>query len=116
MEKKKSALLVVFAMFTCFTAVSCSSQAGGINGEEASKSAESPVIRIVVNSLGMSFPEGMDANNNPYLAYIEKNTGVQVNVTLPSLNGYDEKLNVIMTSGSLRTCSTRAVHPGLLTL
>ncbi|MDD9268132.1 extracellular solute-binding protein [Paenibacillus sp. GCM10023248] len=87
--------LAVLSIAVVFTATSCGTQAGDNKGDQASP----PLIRIVANSLGMSFPEGMDAGHNPYLAYIEQNTGVQVNVTLPPLNGYDEKLNVIMTSG-----------------
>jgi putative aldouronate transport system substrate-binding protein len=85
------------AALACCLAAGCGLQAGGRNGGD--EAAAKPAIRIVVNSLGMSFPEGMDENRNPYLAYIEKNAGVQVNVSLPPLNGYDEKLNVIMTSG-----------------
>ncbi|SEB53462.1 extracellular solute-binding protein [Paenibacillus sp. GP183] len=98
-KRKKAAVFAILAMLASFTTAGCSFQAGGKNGKEASNAADAPVIRIVVNSLGLGFPEGMDENNNPYLTYIEKNTGVQVNVTLPPLNGYDEKLNVIMTSG-----------------
>ncbi|MBD0382972.1 extracellular solute-binding protein [Paenibacillus sedimenti] len=95
MLKRKTA----FALLVCFTAAGCSLPAGEKNIEVDSSAAKNEAIRIVVNSLGMGFPENMDENNNPYLNYIEKNTGVQVNVTLPPLNGYDEKLNVIMTSG-----------------
>lgn len=97
--RSKSSGLVALVIVTCFTASGCSMQAEIRNGSETGQKDKTPVIRIVVNSLGMIFPEGMDENNNPYLAYIEKNTGVQVGVTLPPLNGYDEKLNVIMTSG-----------------
>lgn len=79
-----------------FFATGCSFGGGGQN-DAAGQS--DPAVRIVVNSLGQTFPSGMDENANPYLDYIEKNTGVRVNVALPPLNGYDERLNVIMTSG-----------------
>ncbi|MDQ0875560.1 putative aldouronate transport system substrate-binding protein [Paenibacillus sp. V4I3] len=96
MKRNSAAIL---ALLTCFATVGCSFPEWSKNQDKVSEAVQEPVIRIVVNSLGMNFPEGMDENNNPYLNYIEKNIGVQVYVTLPPLNGYDEKLNVIMTSG-----------------
>ena len=96
MKRNSAALL---ALLTCFATAGCSFPEWSKNQDKVSEAVQEPVIRIVVNSLGMNFPEGMDENNNPYLNYIKKNIGVQVNVTLPPLNGYDEKLNVIMTSG-----------------
>ncbi|MFB7813925.1 extracellular solute-binding protein [Paenibacillus chitinolyticus] len=57
-------------------------------------------ISIVTNAIGMSFPQGLDENNNPYLRYIEKNTGLNIKVTLPPQDVYPEKLNVIMASGN----------------
>lgn len=96
MNRKKAAILVLLA---CCTTAGCSFLNEAKNEAIRLEAAKEPIIRIVVNSLGMNFPEGMDENHNPYLSYIEKNIGVQVNVTLPPLNGYDEKLNVIMTSG-----------------
>ncbi|RTE03975.1 extracellular solute-binding protein [Paenibacillus whitsoniae] len=96
MKKKTAALMLITA--STLTA-GCSSHPLGLSDDTAAKTANNNGIRIVVNSLGMIFPEGMDENHNPYLSYIEKNTGVNVNVTLPPLNGYDEKLNVIMASG-----------------
>ncbi|GGI45179.1 lipoprotein LipO [Paenibacillus marchantiophytorum] len=98
MTKRKQFVHVILTWITCLTVSGCSYQENG-NLSASSPNAKAPAIRIVANSLGLNFPEGMDANNNPYLAYIEKNTGVEVSVTLPPLNGYDEKLNVIMTSG-----------------
>ncbi|NRF92965.1 extracellular solute-binding protein [Paenibacillus frigoriresistens] len=96
MKRKSAAIL---ALLTCFATAGCSFLEWSKYEDKVKVAVQEPVIRIVVNSLGMNFPEGMDENNNPYLTYIEKNIGVQVNVTLPPLNGYDEKLNVIMTSG-----------------
>jgi putative aldouronate transport system substrate-binding protein len=95
MKRMKTAILVILA---CCSTAGCAFPNLAMNEENKVDTANEPAIRIVVNSLGMNFPEGMDENHNPYLSYIEKNIGVQVNVTLPPLNGYDEKLNVIMAS------------------
>ncbi|MDQ1914187.1 extracellular solute-binding protein [Paenibacillus sp. GD4] len=89
----------VFAVLGVIGIAGCSFPLNEKYSGETSETIRKPVIKIVVNSLGMTFPDGMDPNSNPYLDYIENNTGVEVNVTLPPLNGYDEKLNVIMTSG-----------------
>ncbi|WP_010270585.1 extracellular solute-binding protein [Paenibacillus senegalensis] len=62
---------------------------------------QSNQLHIVINSMGLSFPEGFDENNNPYLDYIEKHTGLEIMVTLPPLEGYTDKLNLIMSSGQL---------------
>lgn len=95
--KRQNATIMLLLL--SFSTVGCSLPNVAINEETKSNAASEPNIRIVANSLGMNFPAGMDENHNPYLDYIEKNIGVQVNVMLPPLNGYDEKLNVIMTSG-----------------
>lgn len=57
-------------------------------------------VTIVVNSLGLTFPEGLDENHNPYLDYIEQHTNLDINVVMPPNEGYQEKLNVIMSSGN----------------
>lgn len=55
-------------------------------------------ITIAVSSLGMGFPNGMNENQNPYLDYLEKNTNLEINVMLPPLESYEEKLNLLLTS------------------
>ncbi|OCT12234.1 peptide permease [Paenibacillus pectinilyticus] len=96
MKSKKMA--VILLLVSCST-TGCSVPNLANTKDAQSVAAAKPSIRIVANSLGMNFPDGMDENHNPYLDYMEKKIGVQVNVTLPPLNGYDEKLNVIMASG-----------------
>ncbi|MGZ9586401.1 extracellular solute-binding protein [Paenibacillus marinisediminis] len=72
----------------------------GIGGSrETSKNL--PSISIVINNLGMSFPYGMDENNNPYLKYIEERSGTNIQVTILPPEVYKEKLDVIMSSGKL---------------
>ena len=64
------------------------------------KNPNSVRISMVVDNSKRSFPEGMDINENPYLDYIESNTGIDIQLTAPPFNGYQEKLNVIMASGN----------------
>ncbi|WP_438350696.1 extracellular solute-binding protein [Paenibacillus sp. FA6] len=63
--------------------------------------SDRPEISIVINNLGMTFPSGMDENDNPYLNYIENMNGLEIKVNTPSPEVYEEKLDVIMTSGNL---------------
>ncbi|GIP31603.1 extracellular solute-binding protein [Paenibacillus sp. J2TS4] len=76
---------------------------GGDDGKSERKHGILPhqKIRIVINSLGYTFPEGMNENNNPYLDYIKEGTNLDIDVVLPPIDAYHEMLNVIMTSGDL---------------
>ncbi|WP_245640093.1 extracellular solute-binding protein [Paenibacillus dakarensis] len=58
-------------------------------------------INIVISNLGMTFPPGMDENDNRYLNYIEDRIGIDIQVNTPPPEVYDEKLDVIMSSGNL---------------
>ncbi|GGD59462.1 extracellular solute-binding protein [Paenibacillus nasutitermitis] len=70
-------------------------------GLNDSSSHEKPAISIVISNLGMTFPAGMDENNNPYLNYIEKMNDLDIKVSTPPPEVYEEKLDVIMSSGNL---------------
>ncbi|WP_223869536.1 extracellular solute-binding protein [Paenibacillus sabuli] len=58
-------------------------------------------VEIVINDLGLTFPDGMDENTNPYIAYVREETELDVRVELPPSEVYEEKLNAIMASGKL---------------
>jgi len=58
-------------------------------------------ISMVINDLGMVFPDGSDENDNPYINYIKERTGLDLRVSIPPQEVYEEKLNVIMASGNL---------------
>lgn len=58
-------------------------------------------IHIVISNLGMTFPAGMDENDNRYLSYIEEQTRLDIQVYTPPPEVYNEKLDVIMSSGDL---------------
>ncbi|WJH33458.1 extracellular solute-binding protein [Paenibacillus sp. CC-CFT747] len=94
LRKTVSFILVLLPVFSTGCTVL------GPSSPQASPNEKSREIKIVANSLGVAFPKGTDVNHNPYVDYIEKETGIRLNVTLPPLNGYDEKLNLIMGSGT----------------
>lgn len=58
-------------------------------------------IKMVVNNGKITFPEGMDANNNPYLTYIEDNTDIDIEMIVPPSRGYQEMIDVYMTSSQV---------------
>jgi len=78
----------------------CNVPASEKNREEQHKGAAKS-IGIVISNLGMTFPIGMDENDNRYLNYIEAQTGLDIKITTPPTEVYDEKLDVIMSSGNL---------------
>ncbi|CAH8708943.1 extracellular solute-binding protein [Paenibacillus melissococcoides] len=57
-----------------------------------------PSITIVLNSLGIKFPEPWTDNDNPYLSYIEDETGLQVEVIIPPWHRYEDRVGVMMMS------------------
>ncbi|WP_235941415.1 extracellular solute-binding protein [Paenibacillus puerhi] len=63
-------------------------------------STDRPTVSIVLDSLGLAFPEGLHENDNPYLDYLENGTKVKLRILMPPTEGYDEKLNVIMASSN----------------
>lgn len=74
---------------------------GGTKEEQPSGNPKAKTINIVISNLGMTFPAGMDENDNRYLNYIEQNTGLDIQVNTPPTEVYNEKLDVIMSSGNL---------------
>jgi putative aldouronate transport system substrate-binding protein len=78
----------------------------GLRDERESRVTQTSIptkttIHMVMDNSNREFPKGMDENHNPYVEYIESNTGVDIHLIIPPFNGYQEKLNVIMTSGDL---------------
>ncbi|GAB6929471.1 extracellular solute-binding protein [Paenibacillus sp. JCM 10914] len=69
--------------------------------EELEPSPKHSSIHIVISNLGMTFPAGNDENDNPYLNYIEDSIGLEIKVNTPPPEVYNEKLDVIMSSGNL---------------
>jgi putative aldouronate transport system substrate-binding protein len=83
---------VAAMMFSAACSKDTSSDDANVEGSE---------IEVVVNNYGRTFPSGMDENKNPYLEYIEENTGIDVTVQVPPAEGYMERLNVLMASNDL---------------
>lgn len=98
--KKKSCVLPIIFVIAFFVTSGCDLIRSPVNNQSSSKS-HSEKISIVISNLGMTFPLGMDENDNRYLNYIEDSTGVEIQVTTPPAEVYDEKLDVIMSSGNL---------------
>jgi len=73
----------------------------GAKEEQPSGDPKAKTINIVISNLGMTFPAGMDENDNRYLNYIEQDTGLDIQVNTPPTEVYNEKLDVIMSSGNL---------------
>ncbi|CAG9621148.1 extracellular solute-binding protein [Sutcliffiella rhizosphaerae] len=95
-ERTKKWLLVGSAAAMLFAAA-CSKE----SSSEEAEDLEGAEIEIVVNNYGRNFPSDMDENKNPYLDYIEENTGIDVTVQVPPAEGYMERLNVLMASNDL---------------
>ncbi|MCP1160622.1 extracellular solute-binding protein [Bacillus infantis] len=93
---KKAGLSIALASVMLFSAA-CSKD----TSTDEKDSKEGQKIDIVVNNYGRTFPSGMDENKNPYLEYIEENTGIDVSVQVPPAEGYMERLNVLMASDDL---------------
>lgn len=97
--KRKTRLLSII-LVTAFFVSGC-----GLIGSPPDKRSptihNSQTVSIVISNLGMTFPSGMDENDNRYLNYIEEETGLEIQVTTPPPEVYNEKLDVIMSSGNL---------------
>lgn len=97
--KRKTRLLSIM-LVTAFFVSGC-----GLIGSPPDKRSptihNSQTVSIVISNLGMTFPSGMDENDNRYLNYIEEETGLEIQVTTPPPEVYNEKLDVIMSSGNL---------------
>ncbi|GIN71590.1 lipoprotein LipO [Bacillus sp. J14TS2] len=89
--------LIVMLLLTLLIACSSNQEAGSSKKDNGDKEQ----IEIVLNNASRNYPKGMDANNNPYIEYIRDNTELDIKVTTPSSDGYNEKLNVMMASGDL---------------
>lgn len=57
-------------------------------------------VSVVLNSLGLTFPNGLNENRNPYLDYIKERTNLDIRVIVPPSEGYEVKLNALMASGN----------------
>ncbi|GAB2670408.1 extracellular solute-binding protein [Paenibacillus thermoaerophilus] len=89
---------VVMSAFVILLASGCTFHAPA--EAEPTEKPDASRISIVINGLELPFPDGMDENHNPYLDYIERETGLDVVVQIPPPDTYEEKLNVIMASGN----------------
>lgn len=98
MNRKLGTAISMTALAALALQAGCES--AGIGGGGPAAGAKS-TVSIIINNLGMTFPSGMDENHNPYLDYIKEKTGLDIQVTTPPQEVYEEKLNMIMSSGKV---------------
>ncbi|WP_239330648.1 extracellular solute-binding protein [Paenibacillus sp. ACRRX] len=55
-------------------------------------------VSIVINSLSFTYPDGLDENHNPYLTYIEEQTGLNIDVYMPPVTSYEDTLHTLISS------------------
>ncbi|WP_306813088.1 extracellular solute-binding protein [Paenibacillus soyae] len=96
MKRNKMIFVHALIMTTSLVAAGCEPLE-----KEASAEQSRVSVSMVINDLGMIFPEGLDENDNPYIHYIEEETGLDLRVSIPPQEVYEEKLNVIMASRNL---------------
>ncbi|CAH8705259.1 extracellular solute-binding protein [Paenibacillus thiaminolyticus] len=91
--------LAVAAGICCSLALSLAGcHAANVDWMKAERDRIDPSITIVMNSLGIRFPEPWTENDNPYLSYIEDETGLEVEVIIPPWHRYEERVGVMMMS------------------
>ena len=64
----------------------CTPGTSGKEGQEGKASGlenRPKTISIAINGQSSTFPPGLDENNNPYLDYMKKNTGLDIRVMIP---------------------------------
>ncbi|CAN7255711.1 extracellular solute-binding protein [Paenibacillus sp. LjRoot153] len=90
-------------MLAAFTSACGSNSTAPSAGEktDAVKKQDPTKVSIVVNNGTRKYPDGMDANNNPYIKYLKEKTNLDINVISPPADGYQDKMSVMMASGDL---------------
>ncbi|MEV5026630.1 extracellular solute-binding protein [Paenibacillus sp. LPE1-1-1.1] len=96
--KKFLAVLVVSAMAAALFAA-CGKSENETGSTDEKDNGKPVTINIVQPNVGRKFLDGMDENNNSYQKYINDNTNLNVHVVYPPTDGYQDKLNVILSSG-----------------
>ncbi|EPY03930.1 family 1 extracellular solute-binding protein [Paenibacillus alvei TS-15] len=76
--------------------IGCSGQVG--QSKVAEQRSLLPKVTVVLNSLGIGFPESLTENDNPYVTDIEAKTGLQVEVIIPPSHRYEDRVGVMMMS------------------
>ncbi|WP_284645524.1 extracellular solute-binding protein [Paenibacillus silviterrae] len=98
--KKTVSVLVGTTMVGSLLAACGATQNAPAAGSAAAGSADKrEKISIVHPNVGRKFLENMNENNNPYQKYINDNTNLDIRVVYPPSDGYQDKLNVMMSSG-----------------
>ncbi|AEI43436.1 extracellular solute-binding protein [Paenibacillus mucilaginosus] len=99
--KRTLSLLTVSSLAAGMLAACGGEKEGAVSGGSGGSGGEGerPKISIVQPNVGRKFPEGMNENNNPYQKYVNDSVNIDVHVVYPPSDGYQDKLNVMMSSG-----------------
>lgn len=85
----------VMVAIMCMLLMSCDSLSSIVPSQDAEQSGQ--VLQLVINDLGLEFPEGLNENRNPYVEEIKSRTKLDLQFILPLASVYEEKLNVYMS-------------------
>jgi putative aldouronate transport system substrate-binding protein len=100
-KKCQLGILALALVFTTACTGSNTPEGQGTSPEVKQVDTKPPVVKAVINNANRKFPEGMDENKNPYIQYIRDQTKIDLQLTIPPTDGYQDRLNVIMASGEL---------------
>jgi putative aldouronate transport system substrate-binding protein len=96
-----TAVLTVCALAGCTSAGGGKADSGK-NAASAGQPAEQPAVKAFIMG-GAKFPDGEDINNNPWMAMLRKETGVNLQIQYgpAAADEYMNKLNLMLASGEI---------------
>ncbi|MCY9514282.1 extracellular solute-binding protein [Paenibacillus apiarius] len=92
----KPAIVIGMGCALSMSLISCHS--ANLEQKNVERDVSNPAVTVMLNSLGISFPEPLTENDNPYLSYIEAKTGLNVEVIIPPSHRYEDRVGVMMMS------------------
>ena len=96
LSKCKPVIAIGMGCSLLLSLVSCHS--ASLEQKNVERDVSNPPVTVVLNSLGITFPEPLTENDNPYLSYIEAKTGLNMEVIIPPSHRYEDRVGVMMMS------------------
>lgn len=98
-RKIKSALLsvVTVSVVTSFVLSGCSSKPENTAADNTGTSKETPITIKLFNRVNSEYV----VEDNPVIKEIEKKTNAKLDIEIPPINSYDDRLNIVMASGEI---------------
>lgn len=99
--KKRSNLTIIIASLSTLVVLgsACSQEESAPQASNSAAPAVKKSLTLVLDNAGRKYPDGMNENTNPYLDYIRQKSNLNITVTTPPPDGYQDKINIMMTSG-----------------